>query len=144
MLQICSRWCDPVPDPTFHANLYPTLIRIWIVLRIKVRRICTHGSQDPQWLHFKTPRLHCERPRLFMAPFWASIAPKFWLCCDSGRTGVAHWFRGHREMSTILAGQYRPLIWAQIKGDGGEVGCGVSANKHSCEHGAEIKFGQEI
>ncbi len=37
---------------------------------------------------------------------------------------------GYKEMSSILADQYRPRLWAQTRGRGG--GYGVSANEYSC------------
>ena len=37
---------------------------------------------------------------------------------------------GLKEMSSILADQQRPRIWAQTLGGGGC--CGVSANEYSC------------
>jgi hypothetical protein len=45
--------------------------------------------------------------------------------------------RGHKEMSSILADQQRPRIWAQMRGDRE----GISANECSCAHGAQINFG---
>jgi hypothetical protein len=39
-------------------------------------------------------------------------------------------------MSSMLAD---PRIWAQMRGEVGS--CGVLANEYSCEHGAQINFG---
>ncbi len=44
-------------------------------------------------------------------------------------------------MSSILADQWRPRMWAQCGGIGGGEGCGASANEYSCTHGAQINFG---
>ncbi len=38
---------------------------------------------------------------------------------------------GHKEMSSLLADQQRPCILAQMRGQGGEGVCGVSANDYS-------------
>ncbi len=54
------------PDSGFFSNADP------IMLIIKVMRIYEHWSQDPPGLHFKPPRLHCERTRPSAAPFRAS------------------------------------------------------------------------
>ncbi len=45
----------------------------------------------------------------------------------------------HKEMSSILADQQRPRTVYEPKG--GVEGLRVSANEHSCEHGALINFG---
>ncbi len=42
-------------------------------------------------------------------------------------------------MSSILADQQRPRIWAQMRG-GGVAGFQRSANDHSCAHGAQRNF----
>ncbi len=47
--------------------------------------------------------------------------------------------RGLQEMSSVLAGQYRPRIWAQMIGEGGVAG--VSTDDYSCTPGAQINFG---
>ncbi len=45
-------------------------------------------------------------------------------------------------MSSILADQQRPRIWAQMRGmGGGGGGWRFSANEYSCAHGAQINFG---
>ncbi len=48
---------------------------------------------------------------------------------------------GYKEMLSILVDQWRPRIWAQMRGKGGGGGSGVSANEYSCAHGAQINFG---
>ncbi len=49
-------------------------MRIRILLLIKVMQICDYWSTDPE-----PRRLHWERSRPFLAPFWVSQAPKIWL-----------------------------------------------------------------
>jgi hypothetical protein len=52
---------------------------------------------------------------------------------------------GHKEMSSILADQYSALVYEpKCGGWGGGGVCGVSANKYSCTHGAQISFGDLI
>jgi hypothetical protein len=57
---------DADPDPTF------TLMQILILIKVIWSRI-------PPRLQFESPRLHCERPRSFMALYLApqSTAPDF-------------------------------------------------------------------
>ncbi len=52
------------PDPAFHL----LGIRIWLLLLIKVLRICDYF----------------ERQRPSMAQYWAFKAPEFWIQCESG------------------------------------------------------------
>jgi hypothetical protein len=49
----------------------------------------------------------------------------------------------HKEMSSILADQYRPSTSPNAGGGGQGLGrgCGVSVNEHSCAHGTQINFG---
>jgi hypothetical protein len=50
---------------------------------------------------------------------------------------------GHKEMSSILAGQYSALVY-EPKCGGREGSCGVSANEYCCtQERAQINFGDQ-
>ncbi len=88
-----TRVSDPLqfntdPDQDFHLMRiriyiqFITSMRIRILFRIKVIRICDHWPTDPPGLNFEPPRLHSERHGpLRLQP---RKLPEFWLNCESG------------------------------------------------------------
>ncbi len=78
--------------------------RIRIRILIKVMRICDHFSTQ---LHFRPLRLHCERLRPFVAPFWASTAPVSWLCGSR--------FHSHADPASQNGAKPDPLWLIEVK-----------------------------
>ncbi len=65
----------PDPDPTGHVYEDPNPDPVPQVIQI-----CDQRFTDSPRLRFLSHlRLHCERPRPFIAAFWASRPPEFWL-----------------------------------------------------------------
>jgi len=67
----------PLSSVADRITLMRIRLRIWILLLIKVIRICDHWSTDSQGFHFEPPRLHCKCSRPSTTPFLISKAPEF-------------------------------------------------------------------
>jgi hypothetical protein len=66
---------DVDPDQPFRFDVDPDPT---------LKQIRDHWHMDLSRLHFKPPRLLCERPRTSMAPLQTPMAPEFGLHCEFG------------------------------------------------------------
>ncbi len=99
-------------------HLWQEVLHIWHISRLQINKNA------------------CKMQSLYVAweVFFSQLSVMNYILTIWGfsRAGTAG---SHKEMSSFLADQQRPRIWAQMRGEG------VSANQYSCAHGVQIHFG---